>query len=293
MSLSARSTSKPAVDSSALSSRKVQGALLALHPYAPYALLSIRVFIAQPPLLDYYSGMIKHARFNKRQQAVEELVHRIESGLLADGHLLPGEKQLAEELRVSTGTLREALAELERRKYIAMQTEGSAIVTYDGMTLDQNNGWTQALADTGARIHTELLQLQAVERPQLSLKFGLSQFISLVRRRSHDDGSAISLERSLMPATGGLESLPRTGLIDESLTITLAAYGFVAQNGDQWISAEPLNQEDALLLGRAPGAVFIKALRTTYDRHGRFMEQVESWLDPQHFRMYQSLGTPK
>ena len=114
----------------------------------------------------------------------------------------------------------------------------------------------------------------------------------LERRRRRDDGTAISLERSLMPATGGLESLPRVGLIDDSLTITLAAYGFVGDRGDQWIGAEPLNEQDALLLGRPAGTVFLKALRTTFDRHGRFMEMVESWLDPVHFRMYNSFGTP-
>ena len=236
--------------------------------------------------------MIKQVRFTKKQRVVDELVHRIESGLLADGHLLPGEDQLAQELRVSHSTLRAALAELERRKYIATRTEGGAIVTYDGITLDQHNGWTQALANTGARIHTELLRLEAIERPDLLHQFGLSQFVMLERRRRRDDGTAISLERSLMPATGGLEGLPRVGLIDDSLTITLAAYGFVGDRGDQWMGAEPLNEEDSLLLGRPAGTVFLKTLRTTYDRHGRFMELVESWLDPVHFRMYHSFGTP-
>ncbi|WP_300724562.1 GntR family transcriptional regulator [Pseudomonas sp.] len=234
--------------------------------------------------------MIKQARFNKKQRVVNELVYRIKSGLLVYGHPLPEQAQLAHELRVSSITLREALAELERRRYIAMKTEGGAIVTYDGITLDQHNGWTQALADTGARIHTELLQLQAVERPELAHTFGFTHFITLERRRRRDDGTAISLERSLMPATAGLESLPRVGLIDASLTITLAAYGFVGNRGDQWIGAEPLSEEDALLLGRKPGTVFIKTLRTTYDRQDRFMEQVESWLDPHHFRMYRAFG---
>lgn len=227
--------------------------------------------------------MIRQARFNKKQHVVDELVHRIESGRLVDGLPLPEEDKLAQELGVTRHTLRQALTELERRRYIA---------TYDGITLDQNNGWTQALADTGARIHTELLRFEAIERPELLHQFGVSQFITLDRRRRRADGTAVSLERSLMPATNGLESLPRVGLIDDSLTITLAAYGFVGERGDQWIGAEPLTVDDAQLLGRTPGAVFLKALRTTYDRQGRFMEQVESWLDPQHFRMHQSFGAP-
>lgn len=236
--------------------------------------------------------MIRQARFNKKQDVVDELVGRIENGLLADGCRLPEEEKLALELGVSRSTLRKALAELEHRRYIAPRAEGGSVVTYDGITLDQHNGWTQALADTGSRIHTELLRLDVVERADLVHQFGLSQFVALDRRRRRGDGTAVSLERSLMPATGGLEGLPRVGLIDDSLTITLAAYGFVGERGDQWIGAEPLSEEDALLLGRAPSTVFLKALRTTYDRQGRFMEQVESWLDPLHFRMHQSFGTP-
>ena len=236
--------------------------------------------------------MIKQARFNKRQQIVNELVRQIENGLMEDGYVLPDEDQLAQELGVNRNTLRQALTELERRKYIARSSMGGSVVTFDGIPLDQKNGWAQALASTGARIHTEQLKLESVDRPELTLRFGLSHFIMLERRRRRSDGTAISLERSFMPATGGLEGLPRIGMIDDSLTITLAAYGFIGDHGDQWIGAEPLNEEDALLLGRPAGTVFIKTLRTTYDRRGRLMEHVESWLDPTHFRMYHSFGAP-
>ena len=198
--------------------------------------------------------MIRQVRFDKKQRVVDELIRRIESGLLEDGLLLPGEHQLAQEFKVSRGTLREALA------------------------------------DSGALINTEVLRLEAVTRPDLLPRFGTDQFITLDRRRRSTDGKLVSLERSLMPATGGLESLPRVGLIDNSLTITLAAYGYIGERGDQWIGAEPLSTEDAELLGREPGTVFLKALRTTYDRQNRFMEQVESLLDPVHFRLHLQFG---
>ncbi|CAD5197933.1 GntR family transcriptional regulator [Pseudomonas sp. FEN] len=236
--------------------------------------------------------MIKHVRFDKKKRVVDELIRRIESGLLEDGLLLPGEHQLAEEFSVSRGTLREALAELKRRNYIATQSGVGSIVTYDGIALDQRAGWAQALADSGALINTEVLRLEAVVRPDLFSRYGTEQFIALDRRRRNTEGTVVSLEHSLMPASGGLEGLPDVGLIDNSLTITLAAYGFVGERGDQWIGAEPLSAEDAELLGRPPGTVFLKALRTTYDKQGRFMEQVESWLDPLHFRLHLVFGTP-
>ncbi|MGR0139782.1 MULTISPECIES: GntR family transcriptional regulator [Pseudomonas] len=237
--------------------------------------------------------MIRHVRFDKKKRVVDELIRRIEGGMMADGFLLPGEHQLAEEFGVSRGTLREALAELKRRNYIATQSGVGSIVTFDGMVLDQASGWAQALADTGALITTDVLRLEAVTRSDLLNRFGSDQFIALDRRRRTTDGTAVSLERSLMPASGSLESLPRVGLIDNSLTITLAAYGYVGADGDQWIGAEPLSDEDAELLGRPVGTVFLKASRTTFDRRGRFMEYVESVLDPVHFRLHLQFGTAK
>ena len=237
--------------------------------------------------------MIRPLRIDKKQQVVDELVRRIENGLMEDGVLLPGEHQLAQEFKVSRGTLREALVELKRRHDIATQGAVGSIVTFDGVVLDQRNGWAQALADNGALINTEVLRLEAVTRSDLLPRFGTDQFITLDRRRRGTDGTLVSLERSLMPATGGLEGLPRVGLIDDSLTITLAAYGYIGDHGDQWIGAEPLNAEDAELLGRPEGTVFLKALRTTYDRQNRFMEQVESLLDPVHFRLHLQIGTSK
>ncbi|NVZ92942.1 GntR family transcriptional regulator [Pseudomonas sp. B6001] len=236
--------------------------------------------------------MIRHVRFDKKKRVVDELIRRIEGGVMADGVLLPGEHQLAEEFSVSRGTLREALAELKRRSYIATQSGVGSIVTFDGMVLDQRSGWAQALADTGAVVTSEILRLEAVTRPDLLSRHGSDQFIALDRRRRAADGTFVSLERSLMPASGGLESLPQVGLIDNSLTITLAAYGYVGATGNQWIGAEPLSEEDAQLLGRPVGTVFLKALRTTYDRQDRFMESVESLLDPLHFRLHLQFGTP-
>ena len=237
--------------------------------------------------------MIRHVRFDKKKRVVDELIRRIEGGMMVDGFLLPGEHQLAEEFAVSRGTLREALAELKRRNYIATQSGVGSIVTFDGMVLDQRSGWAQALADTGARVNTDILRLEAVTRPDLLSRFGSDQFIALDRLRYTTDGTAVSLERSLMPASGGLESLPTVGLIENSLTITLAAYGYVGAEGDQWIGAEPLNAEDAELLGRPAGSVFLKASRTTYDRRQRFMEHVESLLDPLHFRLHLQFGNSK
>ncbi len=243
------------------------------------------------PTCNYKMYMTRQVRFDKKTQVINELIRRIESGQMSSGALLPGENLLAQEFNVSRGTLREALSELKRRNFIATQTGVGSIVTYDGFSLDQRAGWAQALADTGAGVRTEILRLVAVQRPDLEVRLGTSSLVALDRRRIAADGSIVSLERALIPAVDGLENLPQNGLLEQSLTVTMAAHGFIGDKGDQWIGAGPLNRDDAVLLAREPGMVFLKAVRTTFDRRERFMEHVESLLDPVHFRLHLAFGS--
>lgn len=237
--------------------------------------------------------MTRQVRFDKKSRVVQALAERIERGVLGSGERLPGEHELAAEFDVSRGTLREALSELKRRNYIATQTGVGSIVTYDGVPLHQGAGWARALAAGATRVETELLGISAVQRPQFAALYGRTQFVLVERRRRAADGSVVSLERALVPAIDGLEQLPEQGLMDGSLTVTLAAHGFEGARGKQWIGAEPLGEDTAGPLQRPAGTVFLKAVRETYDTRGRFMEQVESWLDPAHFQLHLRFGMPQ
>ncbi|WP_311968839.1 GntR family transcriptional regulator [Pseudomonas baltica] len=235
--------------------------------------------------------MTRQVRFDKKFRVVQALAERIERGELGSGARLPGEHELAAEFDVSRGTLREALSELKRRNYIATQTGVGSIVTYDGVPLDQSGGWARALAAGAVQMNTELLGITRVQRPTLALLAGSDEFVLVERRRRAADGSVVSLERALIPARDGLEALPETGLVDGSLTATLAAHGYEGQLGKQWIGAEALDTVAAERLQRPSGTVFLKTMRETFDTQGRFMEQVESLLDPAHFQLHLSFGS--
>ena len=96
--------------------------------------------------------MIRQVRFDKKQRVVDELVRRIESGLMEDGFLLPGEHQLAQEFQVSRGTLREALALLV----------SDALVTVEGQrgyrVAEISLGDLKDLTDTRVMLETEALR---------------------------------------------------------------------------------------------------------------------------------------
>ncbi|WP_028925180.1 GntR family transcriptional regulator [Pseudonocardia acaciae] len=230
------------------------------------------------------------ARLGKRDRLAADLRDQIRSGRLAHGVQLPGEQELARRYRVSRGTVRGALAELQRQDFIATQTGVGSFVTFDGVRLDQSVGWAAALASSGIRIDTALLGIERTTEPELSERFGVDEFVAVRRLRRDPSAGPVSLEVALVPATGTLASLPERGLVDGSLTATLASAGLRAARGEQWISAEALAGDAAALLERAEGELFLKAIRVSTDGRGRLVERVVSLLDPARFRLHLAFG---
>jgi GntR family transcriptional regulator len=117
------------------------------------------------------------------------------------------------------------------------------------------------------------------------------EFLALDRVRRLADGTAVSLERSRVPAVGIIGTVPQTGLVEESLSKTMAEAGLVAESGEQWIAVAALSAEDARILGREAGELFLNSVRVARDADGRFVEKVVSWLDPERFRLHMTFGS--
>lgn len=228
--------------------------------------------------------------YGKRHRLIAELSAQIRSGRLAHGDRLPAENQLAREYDVSRGTVRSALSELQRRELIATQTGVGSFVTFDGVPLDQSLGWATALAQGGFAITTELLGIGRTTDAGLSEAYGVAEFAAVRRLRRERGGAPVSLEVALVPAVGALADLPERGLVDESLTATLAAAGRRVAGGEQWVGLESLDAEAAALLERPPGEPFLRAVRTSTDADGALVEHVVSLLDPARFRLHLTFG---
>ncbi len=229
-------------------------------------------------------------RLGKRDRLVADLEQQIQSGRLCHGDQLPGEIELAQRYRVSRGTVRGALSELQRRDLIATQTGVGSFVTFDGKQLEQSVGWARALAGSGFAVSTELLGIERVSDPELSERFSVDGFVAVRRRRRDSAKDPVSYEVSLVPATGALSDLPERGLVNDSLTATLTAAGLRAEGGEQWIGTQVLSAEAAVLLERRAGEVFLHATRTSTDARGALVEHVVSLLDPARFRFHLTFG---
>lgn len=80
--------------------------------------------------------ILKKQPFWQYEQISEELIHEIETGQLSIGSKLPSEKELCEEYGVSRITIRKALADLEKSKYIEKrQGQGSFVKSQDPINL--------------------------------------------------------------------------------------------------------------------------------------------------------------
>jgi len=228
----------------------------------------------------------------KRQAIADELRAEIRSGAYRNGSLLPGENELAQRFAVSRGTVRRALDALAEEELIDTRTGVGSFVTFDGQELGDNPSWGRALTVTGTVNRTDILRAEIVRDPELAASVSASgmDFLALDRVRRLEDGTAVSLERSRVPAVGRVADVPFDGLVDDSLTQTMQAAGLLPAQGDEWIAVTTLDDADAALMGRRPGEAFLHAVRIARDADGRFVEKVVSLLDPQRFRLHLTFG---
>jgi GntR family transcriptional regulator len=223
----------------------------------------------------------------KHEQIAQTLEREIKSGRLELGGQLPGETVLAERFAVSRNTVRAALLELSRAGLIATRSGKGSFVTYDGRPLDARLGWASALQQNGIETRAHVVRFERMRDAQLAARLAVAsdEFIAIDRVRSASEGPAISLERSRVPATDRTRDLPERGLVDDSLTQTLLALGLVGSYGQQSVGSRPLDDEEALTLGRASADWFLHTVRTTWTADDQLVEHVDSVLDPQHFEL--------
>jgi GntR family transcriptional regulator len=229
----------------------------------------------------------------KHQRVASRLSRDIARGVLAPGARLPGEHELAARFDVSRGTVRQALAALQRDGLIEKHAGAGSFVTFDGHPLDERLGWSRALASHGVRTVTVVLRLGPVRAPTLARRLGLDadRFLAVDRLRRLPSGRPISLERSRVPWRAAFATLTRDGLPGGSLSRAMAGAGLHASGGCETVELVRLRGGDADLLEVPAGTPFLRCERTAYDPAGRPVEQVTSWLDPRHVRLRLSFGS--
>lgn len=228
-------------------------------------------------------GAAKSARIASR------LEREIKSGVIGRGERLASENALMERFSVSRTTIRKSLDILSQGGLITKRNGLGSFVTYSGRVIDNEGGWTLALAEGPIEIKTRLLGLKrgSMDEDDGPIAAGADcLFVDRLRVRV-SDGLGISLERSRVPWRDDLDDVLVSGLVDGSLNKTLSALGLKVASGEEWASVvTALGEADAAVMGRAAGDPMLRLRRVTRAEDGSIIEHVDSMLDPVHFGLH-------
>jgi GntR family transcriptional regulator len=225
-----------------------------------------------PPRLERRQGVPVHA------QIEGWLMDVITRGDLTSGQRLPGERDLAAALRVSRGTLRQALDGLARRGVLVRVPgrRGGAFVAEPKIDYDLTGsaGFTEQMRRAGRRAEATVLAARTVPADAATAAALLltpdEPVHELVRMRSAD-GVAVVVARTWLPAAllPGLLELPLTG----SLRALLAEhYGLAPQTAVEYLEPVTADPDDAAALDVPTGTALMSVERVACGAGGAPVE---------------------
>lgn len=197
----------------------------------------------------------------------------ITSRCLQPGDKLPAEVDLATALGVSRMTLRQALSAIEAKGLIDRRRGrfGGNFVATPRLEFDHANlpGFTEQMRrnhmEAGARVlRARTRRAPADVRERLALPRD-GQVHEVLRARSAD-GEPIVLEEAYLPAAvfPGLLSADLTG----SLYAVMRTYDEPPVSAEEQIEATEADEQQAAVLGVAPGSPLLLITRTSYTESG-------------------------
>ncbi|MEM8728489.1 MAG: GntR family transcriptional regulator [Pseudomonadota bacterium] len=211
-------------------------------------------------------------------QIAELLIRDIASGRLLDGERLAPEREMASGLDVSVGTLRKALAELEK-KGLLERVQGSGNYVRDGGGKDSVYAMFRLeLPEGGGLPRADVLGVERLRKPLDLPAFGHSDYAARVRRMRWLNDTIIAMEEIWLDDSAGQ-------IVPEALSDSLYHY-YQTQLGF-WIT----RAEDRVSLGTLPAwtpKAFGKSVGTTTGYIERFswsdqpgpVEFSRTWFDP-------------
>jgi GntR family transcriptional regulator len=224
----------------------------------------------------------------KHERVAAVLTREIKAGLVRRGARLPGEVELARRFAVSRNTVRAALSQLIEDGLITTRSGKGSFVTFDGRPLDGRLGWTHSPADPDLEVELRTLR---IAHEQTAHRSDRTEKLIVIERLQVAANKPIAWERSWVPALDSLRDLPKRGLVNDSIALTLTRAGLHPDHCRQRLRGRALDPTEAKLLKRRTGSWFLHTERTSWTADDRFAEHSECLLDPSYFELSLDYGT--
>ena len=224
----------------------------------------------------------------KAKQAYLILRDRILSGALGFGAKLPTENELAEYYAVSRVTVRRALGELERERFIERRRSAGTRVIYRAApapVVADISGVLANIADMGRRTAVKLLSFDYVPATgAVAEALGVDTDALLQRstRVRSVDRVPFSYLTTHVPESVAV-TFTKHELASRPLLELLERAGIKVENARQRISAGLATPDVAQALDIRAGSPLIELVRVVFDQSGRAVEHLHALYRPDRY----------
>lgn len=203
-----------------------------------------------------------------RDLAYQRLLALLERGVYPPGSRLPGERALADELRVSRSTLRLALTELAEEGRLVPSAQRGWFVPQLmlGEPPSQLISFTELAAQRGLRATATVLserQRPATFEEAADLQIAAAAPVLEIVRLRRMDAVPITVETAVLPLRR-VEWLPAVDLTDRSLYALLEEHDIRVHRSTYTVQATTAGEWEAAQLELPAGAAVLVARDVTY-----------------------------
>ena len=210
------------------------------------------------------------------RQVRDVLIKRIVDGAWRPGELLPSETELAVDLRVSQGTVRKALDELERENFVfRRQGKGTFVARHDEARILFQ--FFKLVPDSGKSEFPDSQILSVTARAAdaadaAALKLRAGSHIVRIERLRFLGGRVCIVERIALPQVlfPGLE---KRELPNNLYELYRSDFGVTVVRAQEKLKAVAATKRDAKYLGLTPGAPLLSIDRSAFAADGRPVER--------------------
>jgi len=216
-------------------------------------------------------------------QLSEMITRDIQAGVLADGERLPPEREMAEQLAVAVGTLRRALAELEKNGLLE-RVQGSGNYIRNPVNADNVYAlFRLELIHGGGFPSAELMSVRRLKKPVYLPDFGESTHGFRFRRLRLLNGRKAACEEIWLDGDYA-ESIDKADVSESLYLFYREKLGFWITRVEDRVGVAKLPDWAPADLACAESTHWGYVERLSRDNQGRTAEYSRTWFDPDNVR---------
>jgi GntR family transcriptional regulator len=214
----------------------------------------------------------------KYVQISELLIRDIASGRLMDGERLPPEREMAEGLNTSVGTLRKSLAILEEKGMLDRLQGSGNYIRHGADEASIYGMFRLELPEGGGLPRADVLELDAIPKPADLPEFGTADHGTRIRRLRYLNETIIAIEEIWLDGDAGI--VPPSALSDSLYHFYQKHLGFWITSAEDRVGVAAVPDWTPDSFTKPAGALTGYIERFSWADRPKAVEFSRTWFDP-------------